>query len=57
MSTVIERDCEKTAKYVWIYQDHISPGDICPILEICEVQVFGTLKCVHMNEAMKRTFF
>uniref|UniRef100_K1PU10 Zinc finger protein 60 n=1 Tax=Magallana gigas TaxID=29159 RepID=K1PU10_MAGGI len=41
MSTVIERDCEKTAKYVWIYQDHISPGDVCPILEICEVQVFG----------------
>nr|XP_034318098.1 uncharacterized protein LOC105317649 [Crassostrea gigas] len=41
MSTVIERDCEKTAKYVWIYQDHISPGDECPILEICEVQVFG----------------
>nr|XP_022311511.1 multiple epidermal growth factor-like domains protein 10 isoform X2 [Crassostrea virginica] len=40
LSTIIEKDCERTAKYVWIYQDNTLDG-ICPILEICEVQVFG----------------
>lgn len=57
MSTVIERACEKAARYVWIYQDHIAPGDICPILEICEVEVFGTLRFVHMKEAMLKALF
>ena len=40
LPTIIEKDCERTARYVWIYQDNTLDG-ICPILEICEVQVFG----------------
>nr|XP_034318105.1 uncharacterized protein LOC105321088 [Crassostrea gigas] len=41
MPTVIEKACERTTRYVWIYQNHTAAGDVCPILEICEVQVFG----------------
>lgn len=45
LNTTVEQDCEKTIRYIWIYQSkkpyHL---DICPILEICEVQVFGKLK-------------
>eukprot|EP00105_Crassostrea_gigas_P035831 XP_019919979.1 PREDICTED: adhesion G-protein coupled receptor G7 [Crassostrea gigas] len=41
MRTVIEKACERTTRYVWIYQNHTAAGDVCPILEICEVQVFG----------------
>ena len=29
-----------TIRFVWIYQDNILDGP-CPMLEICEVQVFG----------------
>lgn len=42
LPTIIEEDCERTARYIWIYQSNISYyGDFCPILAICEVQVFG----------------
>lgn len=42
LPTIIEEDCERTARYIWIYQSNISDyRDCCPILAICEVQVFG----------------
>ena len=40
LPTIIEKDCERTARYVWIYQKNTLDG-ACPMLEICEVQVFG----------------
>nr|XP_022312542.1 protein draper-like isoform X1 [Crassostrea virginica] len=40
LPTIIEKNCERTVRYVWIYQGNALEGD-CPILEICEVQVFG----------------
>lgn len=44
LPTIIEEDCEKTSRYLWIYQSKKPFNlDICPILEICEVQVFGKL--------------
>lgn len=52
--TVIEKACERTTRYVWIYQNHTAAGDVCPILEICEVQVFG--KFLYMNESKIFTF-
>ncbi|XP_065938709.1 receptor-type tyrosine-protein phosphatase alpha isoform X2 [Magallana gigas] len=43
LPTIIEEDCKRTTRYVWIYQTNKSgdEGDVCPILEICEVQVLG----------------
>ncbi|XP_078327529.1 uncharacterized protein LOC111116790 [Crassostrea virginica] len=42
LPTLIEKDCVRTARYVWIYQNNtLQSGDVCPMLEICEVQVFG----------------
>ncbi|XP_078330778.1 receptor-type tyrosine-protein phosphatase epsilon-like [Crassostrea virginica] len=40
LPTIIEKDCERTARYVWIYQDK-GNGHEVPMLEICEVQVSG----------------
>ncbi|XP_052695386.1 adhesion G protein-coupled receptor B1-like [Crassostrea angulata] len=40
MPTIIEKECKRTTRYVWIYQDQTSSGEKCPILEICEIQVF-----------------
>ena len=40
LPTIIEKDCERTARYVWIYQNTSKSGET-PMLEICEVQVFG----------------
>ena len=40
LPTIIEKDCERTARYVWIYQNTRKSGET-PMLEICEVQVFG----------------
>ena len=39
LPTVIEKDCERTARYIWIYQNN-SWDWHCPMLEICELQVF-----------------
>ena len=40
---LIENNCEMTGQFVWIYQNHTLHGK-SPILEICEVKVFG--KCL-----------
>lgn len=42
LPTIIEKDCERTARYLWIYQSNIHGYDQCPILEICEIKIFGT---------------
>lgn len=51
LPTVIQEDCKRTTKYVWFYQPKvISWNDKVPILEICEVQIFGKLKsCVTLS--------
>ncbi|XP_065938298.1 uncharacterized protein [Magallana gigas] len=41
LPTIVEEDCERTARYIWIYQSNKPNYDPCPLLEICEVQVFG----------------
>lgn len=45
LPTILEEDCDRTARYIWIYQSNKSghENDVSPILEICEVQVFGNL--------------
>nr|XP_022302262.1 angiopoietin-1 receptor-like [Crassostrea virginica] len=40
LPTIIENHCERTARYVWIYQDKSWSGEV-PMLAICEVQVLG----------------
>ncbi|XP_078327444.1 uncharacterized protein LOC144623123 [Crassostrea virginica] len=40
LPSIIQNECEMTIRFVWIYQDNILDGP-CPMLEICEVQVFG----------------
>lgn len=42
LPTIIEEDGEKTTRYVCIYQSNKPNNEPCPILAICEVQVFGT---------------
>nr|XP_034319766.1 uncharacterized protein LOC105348378 isoform X2 [Crassostrea gigas] len=42
LPTIVEEDCERTARYIWIHQTNKGNKDEwCPMLEICEVQVFG----------------
>lgn len=41
LPTSVEEDCEKTTRYIWIHQSNKPNDEKCPILEICEVQVFG----------------
>nr|XP_022312100.1 uncharacterized protein LOC111117327 isoform X1 [Crassostrea virginica] len=41
LPTIIENECVATSQYVWFYQTHTASGDNSPILEICEVQIFG----------------
>lgn len=44
LPTVIQEECRKTTKYIWFHQLNVRRGDDkAPILEICEVQVFGKL--------------
>lgn len=40
LPTIIEVECKLTARYIWFYQSH-APNKEVPMLEICEVQVFG----------------
>nr|XP_022311339.1 receptor-type tyrosine-protein phosphatase alpha-like isoform X2 [Crassostrea virginica] len=40
LDNILQNDCERTAQYVWIYQNNKLDYP-CPMLEICEVQVFG----------------
>uniref|UniRef100_K1QV61 Multiple epidermal growth factor-like domains 11 n=1 Tax=Magallana gigas TaxID=29159 RepID=K1QV61_MAGGI len=39
-TTILEEDCQSTARYIWFYQNKTFEGPV-PMLEICEVQVFG----------------
>lgn len=49
LPTVIQEDCKKTTRYVWFYQPHVKDATV-PVLEICEVQVFGKLtSCVSLR--------
>ena len=41
LPTILVNKCETTAQYVWFYQTNTAPGEYSPILEICEVQIFG----------------
>ncbi|XP_065941041.1 uncharacterized protein [Magallana gigas] len=49
LPTIVEEDCERTARYIWIYQSNKSYHDLCPVLEICEIQVYGC-ETVHYGE-------
>uniref|UniRef100_K1PXV5 Multiple epidermal growth factor-like domains 10 n=1 Tax=Magallana gigas TaxID=29159 RepID=K1PXV5_MAGGI len=40
LPTVIEAGCKVLTRYIWFYQTKSQSGEV-PILEICEVQVFG----------------
>ena len=40
---IIEKECHMTGQFVWIYQDNKVVGP-CPMLEICEVQIFGRFR-------------
>lgn len=40
-STVLLDECKRTTRFIVIYQNHKSKYDSAPILEICEVQVYG----------------
>ena len=41
LPTVIENECVATAQYVWFYQTTKVYNEKSPMLEICEVQIFG----------------
>ena len=41
LPTILVNECVATSQYVWVYQTHTAPGEYSPILEICEVQIFG----------------
>ena len=46
LPTIIEKDCERTVRYVWFYQDKGNIHEV-PMLAICEVQVFGMLTLIY----------
>lgn len=41
LPSVIENECRATTQYIWFYQSYVSAIDCAPMLEICEVQVYG----------------
>lgn len=41
LNITTEADCEGIARYIWIFQSNKADRDSCPMLEICEVQIFG----------------
>lgn len=41
LNITTEAECERIARYIWIYQSNKADRDRCPMLEICEVQIFG----------------
>lgn len=41
-TSILEEDCQSTARYLWFYQNKTFDGG-SPMLEICEVQVFGMI--------------
>lgn len=43
--TIIQEDCKRTTRYIWFYQPHGRDSrNSAPILEICEVEIFGKTK-------------
>lgn len=43
--TIIQKDCKRTTRYIWFYQPHGRDSrNGAPILEICEVEIFGKTK-------------
>ena len=38
--SALEEECHMTGEFVWFYQNRTLKGP-CPMLEICEVQIFG----------------
>lgn len=45
LPTIIQEECKKTTRYIWFYQPHERDSiNNVPILEFCEVQIFG--KCI-----------
>lgn len=44
LPTIIQKDCKRTTQYIWFYQPHVRDSQYnAPILEICEVKVFGKM--------------
>lgn len=43
LPTIIEEECHMTGQFVWFYQNKTLYGP-CPMLEICEVQIFGRFR-------------
>nr|ACH42087.1 predicted protein tyrosine phosphatase [Crassostrea gigas] len=41
LPSINENKCLATTQYIWFYQSHNSSEDCAPMLEICEVQVYG----------------
>ncbi|XP_061190208.1 multiple epidermal growth factor-like domains protein 6 [Saccostrea echinata] len=42
LPTVLTNDCRGTSRFVWFYTTNVLySGDTVPMLEICEVQIFG----------------
>lgn len=43
--TIIQEDCKRTTRYIYFYQTHATDSrNGAPILEICEVEIFGKTK-------------
>lgn len=42
LETIIQEECKKTTRYIWFYQRQ-KYYSFAPILEICEVKVYGKL--------------
>ena len=38
---IFRKDCSVTGQYVIVYNDVKRSTDACPILELCEVEVYG----------------
>lgn len=43
LPSINENECLATTQYIWFYQSHNSSEDRVPMLEICEVQVYGNI--------------
>lgn len=41
LPNIIENACVAKSQYVWFYQTHTAYGDYSPMLEICEVKIYG----------------
>lgn len=50
---IIEKECHMTGQFIWLYQDNIMLGP-CPMLELCEVQIFGRFR-IYWNRNVQKT--